>query len=75
MMKNQSLVSVETEVNPVDTYLEAVGAAEAREIVSETRVPSDEVYSRLVALESAGKATVVVSYSGKRVIERLWTWK
>ena len=62
-------------MNPVDTYLEAVGAATASEIIAEVKGCPEDVYGRLVALESAGKATVVVSYSGKNVFERLWTWK
>jgi len=62
-------------MNPVDTYLEAVGAAIAQEIIAEVKRCPEDVYGRLVALESLGKATVVISYSGKNVVERLWTWK
>jgi ribulose bisphosphate carboxylase small subunit len=62
-------------MNPIDAYLKATGAATAREIIAEVKGCPEDIYGRLVALESAGKARVSVNHQYKGQSRPLVQWE
>jgi hypothetical protein len=62
-------------MNPVDAYLKAVQAATAHEIIAEVKGCPEDVYGRLTALESLGKARVNVSHQYKGQSRPLIQWE